>query len=230
MSNNYALQAEKRDRAGKGVARALRRENKVPAVIYGDGKEPLSIALPAKEINIEYHKAHMFTTLCDLDVGGTKHLVLARDVQLHPVNDKVEHVDFLRVNKNTKIAVSVPVHFINEDKCQGLLNKGVLNVVRHEVELLCSAVNIPEQIEVNLEGKQIGDAIKFSDAVLPEGTSSVIKNRNFAIATIQEPKEYVEQEIVKPIDDETAAAAAAAAEGGAAPAAGAAPAKKEEKK
>lgn len=218
MSTNYALQAEKRDRAGKGVARALRRENKVPAVIYGDGKEPVSIALPAKEINLEYLKAHMFTSLCDLDVGGTKHLVLARDVQLHPVNDRVEHVDFLRVNKNTKIAVFVPVHFINEDKCPGIKERGVMNVVRHEIELMCSAIDIPEQVEVNLEGKKIGDTVKLSDAKLPEGTKAVIANRNFAIATIQEPKEYIEQEIVKPIDDATVAAAAAAAAPAGAPA------------
>src|SRR5262245_20494073 len=120
-SRNYAVKAQTRDRAGKGVARELRRQNKVPAVIYGDNKEPVKISLDAKEINMEYNKGHMLTSLCDLDVDGGKHQVLARDVQLHPVTDRVEHVDFLRVNAKTKIAVMVPVHFINEQDCPGLV-------------------------------------------------------------------------------------------------------------
>ena len=98
MSKNYTMTAAVRERAGKGVARSLRRESQVPAVIYGDNKEPVKISLPANAINIEFYKGHMFTNLCDLDVDGQKHLVLARDVQLHPVSDVVEHVDFLRVS------------------------------------------------------------------------------------------------------------------------------------
>ncbi len=188
MSKNYALKAEQRDRAGKGVARALRREGKTPAVIYGDHKEPVKIALNSNTINVQYNRGHMFTSLCDLEVGSDKYLVLARDVQLHPVTDVVEHVDFLRVNKKTKIAVEVPVHFINEDKCVGLQNKGTLNVVRYTVELLCSAIDIPEEIAVNLEGKDHGDSIHISDAILPEGTKPVIDNRDFTIATIVAPR------------------------------------------
>ena len=213
MSKNYTMAAEKRDGAGKGIARALRRENRVPAVVYGDSKEPVTISLSARDINVEYNKGHMFTQLCDLEVGNDKHLVLARDVQLHPVTDVVMHVDFLRVTPKTKIAVDVPVHFINEEKSPGLEAKGVLNVVRHTVELVCAATNIPEQIEVNLEGKEQGDSVNVSDAALPEGTKPVIDDRDFTIATILAPR-LAEEEPSDEADGEEAAAEGEAAEGG----------------
>lgn len=208
MSKHFALTAAKRDGAGKGAARSLRRENRVPAVIYGDKKEPVLISLPSKEINIEYNKGHMFTNLCDLEVDGQKQMVLARDVQLHPVKDVVEHVDFLRVTEKTKIAVMVPVHFIHEDECPSLEQKGTLNVTRHEVELMCSAVNIPEYLEVSLKGKEHGDAVKISNALLPKGVTPVITNRDFTIATLLAPK-TADQEAA---EDAAAAAAAAAAQ------------------
>ncbi len=182
------MKAEKRDRAGKGIARSLRRAGRSPAVIYGDNKEPVKISLSENEINTEYNKGHMFTSLCELELDGKKNLVLARDVQLHPVTDKVEHVDFLRVTKKTKIAVNVPVKFINEDKCPSIDHKGTLNVTRYTVELLCSAVNIPDHLEVSLEGKNHGDAVKVSDANMPEGASPVITDRDFTIATLIAPK------------------------------------------
>lgn len=213
MSKHYILAAAKRDQAGKGAARSLRREDKVPAVIYGDKKEPVLISLSAKEINIEYNKGHMFTNLCDLDVEGQKHLLLARDVQLHPVTDRVEHVDFMRVTPKTKIAVYVPVKFIDEDKSPSISNKGTLNVVRHEVELLCTATDIPEYIEVSVEGRQHGDAVKISNAVLPKGTSPVITNRDFTIATLVPPR-------TADADAATEGGEAAAAEPAKAPAAG----------
>ena len=127
MTAHYALKAESRDRAGKGVARALRRENKIPAVIYGDNKEPLKIAIPVNDISLEYNKGHMFTSLCDIEVDGKTQLVLVRDVQIHPVTDRVEHADFLRVNEKTKIAVQVPVNFINEDKCDYFNARKIIN-------------------------------------------------------------------------------------------------------
>lgn len=194
MTKHYALSAAKRERAGKGVARALRREMKVPAVIYGDGKTPVSISLPAKETTLEYHKGHMFTTLCDMDVDGAKHLVLVRDVQTHPVTDRIEHIDFLRVNEKTKIKVMVPVHFINHEECKGIAtDKGVLNVVRHEIEMVSQAQSIPEEITVDLTGFEIGDAIKISAVKLPAGVTPAITDRDFTIATIIEPKAYVEE-------------------------------------
>ncbi|MCB1652145.1 MAG: 50S ribosomal protein L25/general stress protein Ctc [Alphaproteobacteria bacterium] len=216
MSKNYALAADARDRAGKGIARALRREGKIPAVIYGDNKEPVTISLSENAANVEYRRGHMFTTLCDLKVGNDKHLVLARDIQLHPVTDIVQHIDFLRVTSKTKIAVFVPVHFINEEQSPGLHNKGVLNVVRYEVELHCSATNIPEQIEVDLAGKEQGDSVNISDATLPEGTKPVIDNRDFTIATIMAPRKAEEVEPAEGAEAEEGAegeAAEASAEG-----------------
>jgi large subunit ribosomal protein L25 len=189
----------------------------VPAVIYGDAKEPVLISLNDNQINLEYRKGHMYTSLCDLSVDGQKQLVLARDVQLHPVSDRVEHVDFMRVTPKTKIVIDVPVHFINHDDCPGLKEKGVLNIVLHEVELVCSAMSIPDSIDVDLTGKKLGEAVRISDAKLPEGVKPV-STRDFAIATLQIPRAYVEQEVTAPTSDEAAAAAA----GGAAPAAGAA--------
>ncbi|MGB4106267.1 MAG: 50S ribosomal protein L25/general stress protein Ctc [Alphaproteobacteria bacterium] len=221
MSNNYALKAESRDRAGKGVARSLRRENKVPAVVYGDAKAPVKISLTSKETNMEFNKGHMFTTICDLELDGAKHLVLARDVQIHPVTDRVEHIDFLRVTAKTKIAVKVPVHFINEDQSPGLTaDKGVLNVVRHEAELLCSAMNIPEEIVFDLTGKKIGDAVRINEGKLGDAVPAD-RSRNYVIATLQAPKQFVEEVIVAPVSDAEVAAADAAAAGteGAAPAA-----------
>ena len=194
MSKNYALKAETRDGAGKGAARQLRRDGKTPAVIYGDNKEPVKIALNSNDLNTEYNKGHMFTTLCDIDVNGEKHLVLARDVQLHPVTDIAEHADFLRVTAKTKINVSVPVQFLGEEESPGLKERGVLNVVRFEVELVCSATKIPEALEVDISTKEIGDAIKMSDATLPEGTKPVITDRDFTIATIAAPRTAAEVE------------------------------------
>lgn len=212
MSKNYALDAVARDQAGKGAARSLRRENKTPAVIYGDKKDPLKVSLDTNEINVEYNRGHMYTTLCDLSVDGTKHLVLARDVQVHPVSDNVIHVDFLRVTSKTKIAVFVPVQFINEDKSPGLSNKAIMNVVRHEVELLCSAMSIPDNIEVNMEGKDTGDAIKISDASLPEGTTPIISDRDFTIATLSAPR-TIEEEPTAAEEGEEGAEASADGEG-----------------
>ncbi|MFP4313992.1 MAG: 50S ribosomal protein L25/general stress protein Ctc [Alphaproteobacteria bacterium] len=221
MSKNYALVADVREETGKGAARALRRQGKTPAVIYGDGKDPVKVTLDENTINVEYNKGHMFTTLCDLNVGKDKHLVLARDIQLHPVTDIVEHVDFLRVTAKTKIAVNVPVTMINEDKSPGLKDNGILNVTRYEVEVVCQATNIPEEIQVDLSGKEQGDAVKASDATLPEGSKFVIDDRDFTIATIMAPKrlEDLEAELAETdeddgiISDEEAAAAEEAGEG-----------------
>lgn len=212
MSKNYAMKAEARDVAGKGAARALRREQKVPGVIYGDGKAPIKITMPAKEVNLEYRKGHMYNTLCDLDINGEMHLVLARDVQLHVVKDTVEHIDFLRVTAKTKLAVEVPVHFINQDECPGLIEKGNFNIVRHDVELYCQATNIPEYIEVDMTPFAIGDAIKISDAKLPAGSTPVI-DRDFTLATITAPRSLTVEDEAPAAEGAEAAAGEAKAEG-----------------
>ncbi len=193
MTKHYALSAETRDRAGKGVARALRREQKIPAVIYGDAKDAEAISLPIKEVTLEYLKGHMFTNLCDLTVGGKKQLVLARDVQLDPVRDTVLHVDFMRVTPKTTIVVHVPVHFQNEDKAPGIKSGGSLTIVRHDLELVCRATDIPEEVVIDLTGAEVGDAIKISDIKLPEGTKSGYQ-RDVTIASIAAPRLLLEEE------------------------------------
>ena len=196
MANTYPLAAQTRDRAGKGIARALRREKRVPAVVYGDNKEPVLISLSSRDVEVEYHKAHMYTTLCDMKIDNEKAMVLARDVQLDPVTDQVIHVDFLRVTKKTKIAVQVPVHFINQDQCEGLQRKGVLNVVRHEVELMCSATHIPEFVELDMTGFVIGDSLKLSNVNLPDDALSTA-DRDITIATIVAPRVEEEPEVAE---------------------------------
>jgi large subunit ribosomal protein L25 len=155
MSDNTTISAEQRERVGKGSARAVRRAGRVPAVIYGDKKDPLSITLETREITKIVHQPGIFGRLLDIQVGGGKHTVLTRDIQFHPVSDNVLHMDFLRVSGSAKVAVAVAVEFVNEDECPGIKVGGVLNVVRYEVDLLCPATAIPEKITVDLSGLKI---------------------------------------------------------------------------
>ena len=185
MSNaSYELKAEAREQVGKGSAREVRRNGKVPAVIYGDKQPPLAIALSYKEIYYKIHGGGFLTTVATIDVGGKKIQVLPKDYQLDPVRDFPMHVDFLRIGKNTEVNVNVPVHFINEETSPGLKRGGVLNIVRHEVEFHCPANAIPEFITVDLDGTDIGDSIHISSVKLPEGIKPVISDRDFTIATI----------------------------------------------
>lgn len=202
MTKHYALQAEARTTAGKGAARALRREGKIPAVIYGDKKDPVGITLPLKEATLEYHKGHMFTTLCDIAVGKDKVQVLARDVQVHPVTDVIEHIDFLRVSDNTKLTVNVPVQIENYEGSKAAVGKGILNMVRHDVEIVCLAKNIPDNIVVDLSKAEIGDIVKISNVELPKGAKPAITDRDFTILTIVAPKTAAAS-----ADDEAAPAA-----------------------
>jgi large subunit ribosomal protein L25 len=184
MSNTYELKAEAREQVGKGSARAVRRNGKVPAVIYGDKQPPLAITLPYKEIFYKIHGGGFLTTVATIDVDGKKIQVLPKDYQLDPVKDFPMHVDFLRVGKDTQVTVNVPVHFINEEKSPGIKRGGTLNVVRHEVEFHCPANAIPDFITVDLDGADIGDSIHISAVKLPAGIKAVISDRDFTIATI----------------------------------------------
>ena len=163
MSDIISFTAEKRERAGKGVARALRREGLVPAVIYGDNKDPEGISLSRKDFTKLYNTGRLMSTLLDIEVDGKKTRVFTRDLQLHPVRDDIMHADFLRLSKGTKIAVEVQVVFLNEDTCPGLKTGGVLNVVRYSVELNCPADSIPDSIEVDLAEVNMGDSVHISD-------------------------------------------------------------------
>jgi large subunit ribosomal protein L25 len=194
MSDNTTISAEQRERVGKGSARAARRAGLVPAVIYGDKKEPVGINLNTREITRIVHQPGIFGRLLDIDVSGQKHTVLTRDIQFHPVTDTILHMDFLRVSGSAKVAVAVPVEFINEDSCPGLRIGGVLNVVRYEVELLCPATAIPEKITVDLDGIKIGDSIHISAIHLPDGVEPTITDRDFTVATIASPGGGVKNE------------------------------------
>jgi len=181
------LKALVRDRVGKGAARALRREGLVPAVIYGDNKSPLSITITYKDATKRIQQGGFLSQVISIDVDGENHRVIPRDYQLEPVRDFLVHVDFLRVSKTSVLTVDVPVHFVNEEESPGLKRGGVLNVVRHTVEVNASEENLPEFLEVDLTGAETGDAMHISGVKLPKGVSPTITDRDFTIATIAAP-------------------------------------------
>ena len=187
MAENYDITAEKRERAGKGVARALRREGSVPAVLYGDKKEPIGLSVTGGQLKRLYNTGRAMNTLLNIDIDGQTHQAITRDIQFHPVNDEIIHADFLRLGKGAKISVEVQVNFLNEETCPGIKRGGVLNVVRYTVELDCPAISIPEQIEIDLSTVELGDSIHISSVALPDGVTPTIKDRDFTIATIAAP-------------------------------------------
>jgi len=183
---SYELKAEARERVGKGSSRELRRNGLIPAVIYGDKQAPISIALSTNEVTKRIHAGGFMTTVASIVLNGEKISVLPKDYQLDPVRDFTMHVDFLRVTADSQVTVEVPVHFINEEK-SGIKIGGVLNIVRHTVEMECPANDIPEFITVDLDGFQIGDSIHISAVKLPKGATPTITDRDFTIATIVAP-------------------------------------------
>jgi large subunit ribosomal protein L25 len=187
MSDVITLNAETRDRAGKGAARATRRAGRIPGVIYGNKQDPLLISVEPRQFDRELHKPGFFTHLFDVSIDGAAHRVLARDVQLDPVTDRPLHVDFLRISATSMIHVNVPVQFINQDKCPGLRKGGVLNIVRHEIEMVCNANQIPDHLTVDLAGRDIGDSIHISMIEIPEGAHPAITDRDFTVATVAAP-------------------------------------------
>ncbi len=193
MSDVHQLAAEPRERAGKGAARATRRAGRVPGVIYGAKKDPVMISMDPRELQREISTGGFFSTLLDIDVGNKKERVLPRDLQLHPVTDRPIHVDFLRVSRDTQINVEVPVTFLNEEESPGLKRGGVLNVVRYTVEVACQADAIPQAIEVDLTGRDIGDSVHISEISLPEGVEPTITDRDFTIATVAAPSVIPEE-------------------------------------
>ncbi|MFD1747098.1 50S ribosomal protein L25/general stress protein Ctc [Rhizobium helianthi] len=189
---SYELKAEARERVGKGSSRELRRNGLIPAVIYGDKQAPISIALSTNEVTKRIHAGGFMTTVATIDLNGQKISVLPKDYQLDPVRDFTMHVDFLRVSADSRVTVEVPVHFINEEKSAIKLG-GVLNVVRHHVELACPANDIPEFLTVDLSGLQVGDSIHISNVKLPKGAEPTITDRDFTIASIVAPAAGVEE-------------------------------------
>jgi len=187
VSKSYTLKADLRDRVGKGSSRALRRQGQIPAVIYGDKQPPLAIAVPYKDIFYKIHGGGFRTHVATIDLGKEKIQVLPKDYQLDPVRDFPLHVDFLRVTESSVVHVSVPVHFLHEEAAPGIKRGGVLNVVRHEVDLIVPATAIPDAIEVDLTGREVGESIHISAVKLPKGVTPVIQDRDFTIATIAAP-------------------------------------------
>ena len=199
MSDNLNLSATKRDRAGKGSARAARRSGLIPAVIYGGKIAPETININANTFTKMINQSGIMSNVIKLEVDGKSTDVLARDIQFHPVNDRPLHIDFLRITASSTVTAMVPVIFINEDTSPGLKGGGVLNVVRHEIEMNCSAINIPDNLTVDLAGTDIGDSIHISAIALPNDAQPTITDRDFTIATIAAPTVEVETS-----DDETA--------------------------
>lgn len=187
MSDIQTITAEGRTDLGKGAARAARRAGMVPAIVYGQDADPVAIAVDIRQVNRLINHAGFFSTLFSLEVGGDKLAVLARDLQLHPVTDVPMHMDFLRVDADTAIAIEVQVTFINEEQCQGLIDGGILNVVRYTVEVMCRPDAIPEEITVDLSGFELGESVHISNVNLPDGVEPTITDRDFTIATIVAP-------------------------------------------
>ena len=187
MSEQLTLSAESRERAGKGASRALRNEGRVPAVIYGNNKDPEAIHVEEKALVKALMSGHFFNATIEVSVGGKTTTTLAKDVAFHPVTDRPLHVDLYRIGKNSKVTVEVPVVFTNEDASPGLKKGGVLNIVRHEIELICDANNIPEEIEIDMTGFDVGDSVHISAVKLPSNVQVTITDRDFTIATVVAP-------------------------------------------
>jgi len=200
--------ASPRDGVGKGSARQARRDGQVPAVIYGNKEEPVLLTLERRVLVKELDNPQFFIQLVDVEIDGTKHRVLPRDVQFHPVSDIPMHVDFLRFDPKRKITANVPVVFEGEEDSPGLKSGGVLNVVRYEVEVFCTADNIPPELVLQLAGLDVGNSMHASAVTLPEGVEFVITDRDFTIATIAAPTV-----IVEPTDDEEGEEGAAGEDG-----------------
>ena len=183
MADQIQLQAELRERTGKGGARAARRAGRIPGVIYGDGKAPQAVTLDYKTISLAVASGQFTSQTCLIEMDGTTTLAIPRDVQLHPVRDFPLHVDFLRLGKDSEVTVEVPVRVLNEEQSPGLKRGGALNMVRHDIELICPASDIPEAIEIDLTGMEIGDSIHISEVTLPKGSRPAIDG-DFTVLTI----------------------------------------------
>ena len=194
MSEQLTLPAEARDRAGKGASRALRREGRVPAVVYGEKTEPLSIHVEEKLLSKMLHTGHFMNSVVMIDFKGQPHRTLPKAVDFHPVTSRPIHVDFLRIGEHTKVTVAVPMRFDNEEASPGLKRGGVLNVVVHELELVCDAAHIPNEIHVPLDGLEIGDSIHIGEVKLPNGVTPANTDEDFTVATIVAPSAMKSEE------------------------------------
>ncbi|MBZ6377235.1 50S ribosomal protein L25/general stress protein Ctc [Pacificimonas flava] len=207
MSDAMTIAAQVREKAGKGASRAMRREGRVPAVIYGDKKDPISVHVEEKVLMKLLQTGHFLSSVVMVEVeGGDEHRTLPKDVQLHPVTDRPVHVDFLRLKKGQEIAVNVPLQIIDEESSPGLERGGVLNVVRHELEVHCRPSLIPESITVSVDGLQVGDSVHISEVTLPEGVRVDWGDHDFTVLTIVAPSAMKSEEDEAEDDEEEVAA------------------------
>ena len=196
------IHAEKRLKTGTGKSREFRSNNLIPGIIYGEKKEPIPISLNEKELKLQLNDTGFFSKQCEITLDNENFKVLPKDVQLHPVKENILHIDFLRVGENTTVTLFVPVKFINENECEGLRQGGVLNIVRHEVELKTPVSKIPEFLEANLSGLEIGDSIHISSINLDESVKPIIQDRDFTIATLAPPTVMKVEEPAKETEDD----------------------------
>ncbi len=204
MAEIKTLAAAVRSGSGKGAARSVRREGRIPAVIYGGGEAPETITLDYREMNKLIYAGHFLTTIFDIDIDGRKERVLPRDYQLDVVRDTPMHVDFLRLRAGSSLRINVPLHFINQDTCPGVKKGGSLNVVLHSVEMRVPADAIPDAITIDLAKADINDSIHLADLTLPEGCKPMIRSKGaVTLANITPPV----------VVEEAPAAAAAPAKG-----------------
>ena len=183
MSNTHSLNAEERGLSGTGPTRALRRSGMVPGIIYGSGKPQVLISLPEKELRMQYHKKGFLSHMFDIKVGKHQYRALPKDVQIHPVTDEIEHIDFIHVNANEKMKTTISLNFINEAKCIGIKQGGVLSISRHDLEIYCLPGNIPENIEIDVTELNLGQSVHVSDLALPKGVETKL-DKNLTIAAI----------------------------------------------
>jgi large subunit ribosomal protein L25 len=211
MSDQMTLAAETRDRGGKGASRDLRRNGRVPAVIYGNKQDPISIHVAEKELVRQLMTGHFMNSVVMIDVDGKPTRTLPKDVSFDVVSDRPIHVDFLRIGAHTTVHVNVPVVFVDEEESKGIKIGGVLNIVRHDLELVVDSADIPSEIRISLAGLDVGDAIHISNVKLPKGATSAIDDRDFTIATIVAPS-ALKSEAVEQAAEEAALAEEASAE------------------
>jgi large subunit ribosomal protein L25 len=211
MSDTLTLSAETRDRAGKGASRALRREGRVPAVVYGMKQDPMSISVNERELARMLGTGHFMNSVVMIDAGGKAVRTLPKDVTFDVVTDRPLHVDFLRISEHATVTVAVPIVFADEDDAPGITKGGVLNIVRHELELVCDAAEIPSEVTISLKGLEVGDTIHISNVKLPKGTTSAIDDRDFTIATVIAPS-AMKADVQEALAEADAQAAEAAAE------------------
>jgi large subunit ribosomal protein L25 len=192
--SDIVLPVEVRERTGKGGAREARRQGFVPGVLYGGDLNPVAISLKHNELIKAINSGKFLANMITIEHDGKKQTVFARDVQFDPVRDEPVHVDFQRVSAKDVITVEVNVHFINEEQSAGIKRGGVLNVVRHAIEVNCPAGKIPESIEVDISGLDIGDSVHISNVTLPDSVEPTITDRDFTIATMQGSRAVIEDE------------------------------------